>query len=99
VPKVPSNFRLRDVAELRELAATNGAIVRSVAGGFVQVIHRERLTSEAVRANAIVSLDFRPGSFVGKGEFIARALTAQCVEAVGPAVIEAVQLGRHRNLD
>jgi uncharacterized membrane protein len=73
--------------------------VRSVISGFVQVIHFERMASETAQANVVISLLFRPGQFVGQGETIARVLPAQCVKALGPSVIGAVKLGRHRNLE
>ena len=73
--------------------------MRSAISGFVQVIHFERLASEAAQANAVISLLFRPGQFVGQAETIARVLPARCAKALGPSVIGAVQLGRHRNLD
>jgi uncharacterized membrane protein len=57
------------------------------------------MASETAQANVVISLLFRPGQFVGQGETIARVLPAQCVEALGPSVIGAVKLGRHRNLD
>jgi len=98
-PKIPGKFRLHNVTELRELSATDGGIVRSVSGGFVKVIEFDRLASEAARVNAVVSLLFRPGQFVEKGEIIARVLPAQRVEAMAPMIIGAVQLSRHRNLD
>ena len=81
------------------LSARDGAVVHSIIGGFVQKVHFERLASEAAQANAVISLLFRPGQFVGQGETIARVLPAQCVKAMGPSVVGAVQLGRHRNLD
>jgi uncharacterized membrane protein len=98
-PQIPGTLQLRDIAELQELFARDGAVVRSAISGFVQVIHFERLASEAAQANAIISLLFRPGQFVGQAETIARVLPAQCAKALGPSVIGAVQLGRHRNLD
>ena len=73
--------------------------MRSAISGFVQLIHFERLANEAAQANAVISLLFRPGQFVGQAETIARVLPAQCAEALGPSVIGAVQLGGHRNLD
>jgi uncharacterized membrane protein len=99
IPQNHGTLQLRDVAELRKLSARDGAVVRSVISGFVQVIHFERMASETEQANVIISLLFRPGQFVGQGETIARVLPAQCVEALGPSVIGAVKLGRHRNLD
>jgi uncharacterized membrane protein len=99
VPKVPSRFPSRDVAELRELSATDGAIVRSATNGFVKVIDLDRLASEAARADAVVSLLFRPGQFVGAGEIIARVLPAPCVETMAPVVVATMQFGRHRNVD
>jgi uncharacterized membrane protein len=98
-PQTPGTLQLRDVAELQNLSARDGAVVRSVISGFVQEIHFERLTSEAAQANVVINLLFRPGQFVGQGETIARVLPEQCVETLGPSVIGAVQLGRHRNLD
>jgi len=98
-PKIPSIFGLREIAGLQELSAIGGAVVRSAASGFVQVIQYERLACEALRTEAVISLLFRPGQFVEAGEIIARVLPAQCVEAMTPTVIQAVQLGRHRNID
>ena len=99
IPQTPGKLQLRDVAELQKVSAQDGAIVRSVISGFVQVIHFERMASETAQANVVISLLFRPGQFVGQGETIARVLPAQCVKAVGPSVIGAVKLGRHRNLE
>jgi uncharacterized membrane protein len=99
-PENSGRPRLRDIAELQRLSSRDGAIVRSVISGFVQVIHFERLAaSEASQADVVINLLFRPGQFVGQGETIARVLPAQCVKALGPSVIGAVQLGRHRNLE
>jgi uncharacterized membrane protein len=99
IPQNPGPLQLRDVAELQKLSARDGAVVRSVISGFVQVIHFERMASETAQAKVVVSLLFRPGQFVGQGETIARVLPAQCVKALGPSVIGAVKLGRHRNLE
>jgi uncharacterized membrane protein len=99
IPQNPGPLQLRDVAELQKLSARDGAVVRSVISGFVQVIHFERMASETAQANVVISLLFRPGQFVGQGETIARVLPAQCVKALGPSVIGAVKLGRHRNLE
>jgi uncharacterized membrane protein len=99
VPKIPSTFGLREIAELQELSATGGAVVLSAASGFVQIIQYDRLASEALRVKAVISLLLRAGQFVEAGEIIARILPARCVEVMAPAVVEAVQLGRHRNLD
>jgi uncharacterized membrane protein len=99
IPQNPGTLQLRDVEELQKLSARDGAVVRSVISGFVQVIDFERMASETAQANVVISLLFRPGQFVGQGETIARVLPAQCVEALGPSVIGAVKLGRHRNLD
>ena len=98
-PQIPGTLQSRDIAELQMLSARDGAVVHSIIGGFVQKVHFERLASEAAQANAVISLLFRPGQFVGQGETIARVLPAQCVKAMGPSVVGAVQLGRHRNLD
>ena len=99
IPQTPGMLQLRDVAELQKLAARDGAVVRSVISGFVQAIHFERMASETAQDNVVVSLLFRPGQFVGQGETVARVLPAQRVKAVGPSIIGAVKLGRHRNLD
>jgi uncharacterized membrane protein len=99
IPQNPGTLQLRDVAELQKFSARDGAVVRSVISGFVQVIHFERMASETAQANVVISLLFRPGQFVGQGEAVARVLPAQCVKALGPSVIGAVKLGRHRNLD
>ena len=79
--------------------AKDGAVVRSGASGYVQVIHLEHLTSEAARADTAVSLFFRPGQFVREGDVLALVLPAQCFDAMTPIVIVATQLGWHRNLD
>src|SRR4029077_21007224 len=99
IPQTPGMLQLRDVAELQKLAARDGAVVRSVISGFVQAIHFERMASETAQDNVVVSLLFRPGQFVGQGETVARVLPAQRVKAVGPSIIGAVKLGRHRNLN
>jgi uncharacterized membrane protein len=99
-PQNPDTPQLRDFAELQRLSARDGAVVRSAISGFVQVIHFERLAaSETPQADVVVNLLFRPGQFVGQGETIARVLPAQFVKALGPSVIGAVKLGRHRNLE
>ena len=46
VPKIPSTFGLREIAELQELSATDGAVVLSAASGFVQIIQYDRLASK-----------------------------------------------------
>jgi uncharacterized membrane protein len=96
---IPTTFWLREFAELQELSAKNGGAVLSAASGFVQVIQYDQLASEALRVKAVISLLFRAGQFVEAGEVIARVLPARCVDVMAPAVVEAVQLGRHRNLD
>ena len=98
-PKIPTNFGLRDIAELQGVSATGGAVVLSAVSGFVQVIQYEQLASQALRLNAVISLLFRAGQFVEAGEIIARVLPAQCVDVLAPKVVGAVQVGRHRNLD
>jgi uncharacterized membrane protein len=98
-PRISGQFRTNDVAELRQLCATDGAIVRSAFSGFVQTIQHERLISGAARADAVVRLLFRPGHFVREGDTIARVLPAQAGEAMAPVVLGAVQVGRHRNLE
>ncbi len=99
IPQTLGTRQLRDVAELQKISARDGAVVRSVISGFVQVIHFERMASETAPADVVISLLFRPGQFVGQGETVARVLPAPCVKAMGPSIIEAVKLGRHRNLD
>jgi uncharacterized membrane protein len=96
---IPTTFGLREFAELQELSAKNGAAVLSAAGGFVQVIQYDQLASQALRVKAVISLLFRAGQFVEAGEVIARVLPARCVDVMATPVVEAVQLGRHRNLD
>ncbi len=99
LPQNPGALQLQDAVELQKFLARDGAAVRSVISGFVQVIHFERMASETAQANVVISLLFRPGQFVGQGETIARVLPAQCVGVLGPSIIAAVKLGRHRNLD
>jgi uncharacterized membrane protein len=98
-PKVPGRFRSRDAAELLQLCATDGAIVRSAVSGFVQTMRHEWLISEAAQGEAVVRFLMRPGHFVREGDVIARVLPAQAVGGMAPAVIRAVQIGRHRNLE
>jgi uncharacterized membrane protein len=88
-----------DAAGFKSFSARDSAVVRSAISGFVQAIHFERMATETAQSNVIISLLFRPGQFVGQGETIARVMPAQCVKTVGPSIIEAVKLGRHRNLD
>ncbi len=99
LPQNPGALQLRDAVELQKFSARDGAVVRSVISGFVQVIHFEQMASETAQANVVISLLFRPGQFVGQGETIARVVPAQCVGVLGPSIIAAVKLGRHRNLD
>ena len=80
------------------LASGDGAPVLSMKSGYLQKIDHVALVQAAARADAWVSLPFRPGQYVLEGEVLALVWPRQAASALQRTVLEKIMLGRHRVL-
>ncbi len=79
-------------------AMSGSAEMLSLKSGYLQVIDHQALVSAAAQTGALVSLHFRPGQFVLKGETLATISPASALTSLAPLVSRGITLGRHRVL-
>ncbi len=85
-----------DAAIVREAAA--GARVACASSGYLQHVDHVTLVGAARREGARVTLHFRPGQFVLRGEPLAAVNPKDRAAALEPIIERAVKIGRHRTM-
>jgi uncharacterized membrane protein len=77
---------------------SDSAPVLSLKSGYLQEIHHRALVTASAKANAMISIRFRPGQFVLQGESLASVSPATKLASLAPLVSSNVTMGRHRVL-
>jgi uncharacterized membrane protein len=77
---------------------SDSAAMLSPKSGYLQEIHHRTLVSAAAKADALISVRFRPGQFVLQGETLASISPASKLASLAPLVSRSVTMGRHRVL-
>ncbi|HEY6274974.1 MAG TPA: DUF2254 domain-containing protein [Streptosporangiaceae bacterium] len=85
-------------AELLSRMEAGGGVVRASASGYVQFIRLESLVRFAAEAEAVISLNHRPGHFIVQGHPIATVWPPEAAAVVGEAMGEAHITGPYRTL-
>src|SRR6201996_6913365 len=85
-------------AELLSRAESEGSGLRAPVSGCVQFIQHEALVKLATGADAVISLEYRPGHFVVSGHRYAMVWPAKAAPLVGHALGRAHLVGPHRTL-
>jgi len=75
-----------------------GGVVRAAASGYVQYIRLRSLVRFAEEANAVISLNHRPGHFIVQGHPIATVWPPEAAAGVGEALARAHITGPYRTL-
>ncbi len=76
----------------------DNAAIASLRSGYLQEIDHEALVSAAAKADALISVPFRPGQFVLEGETLASISPASTLASLTPLVARSIRLGHHRVL-
>jgi uncharacterized membrane protein len=84
--------------ELLARAESGGAVVLAPASGYVQFIKHQNLVRLAAEAEAVISLDHRPGHFVVRGHRFATVWPPQAAPQVRQALGRAHIVGPYRTL-
>ena len=77
---------------------SDSAPVLSPKSGYLQEIDHRALVSAAAKADALISVRFRPAQFVLQGETLASISPASKLAFLTPLVSRNVTMGRHRVL-
>jgi uncharacterized membrane protein len=86
-----------DASEAHRTISDSAAML-SPASGYLQEIHHQALVGAAAKAGALISVPFRPGQFVLKGETLASISPASKLASLTPLVSRSITMGRHRVL-
>jgi uncharacterized membrane protein len=81
-----------------QIQSTDSAAVLSPSTGYLQEIDHRALVNAAAKANALVSIPFRPGQFVLEGEALAIISPATAQPILTSHIEQKIELGRHRVL-
>ncbi|HJY95537.1 MAG TPA: DUF2254 family protein, partial [Streptosporangiaceae bacterium] len=84
--------------ELVARAEADGAVLLAPVSGYVQFIKHQNLVRLAAEADAVISLDHRPGHFVVRGHRFATVWPAEAAPLVRQALGRAHVVGPHRTL-
>ncbi len=74
------------------------APILSLRSGYLQEIDHPALVSAAAKTGALISIPFRPGQFVLKGETLATISPASAASTLAQLIEQKIELGRHRVL-
>src|SRR5579863_6990363 len=85
-------------AELLSLMETGGGVVRAPASGYLQFIRHGILVKLATEAEAVISLDRRPGHFIVQGHPFAKVWPPEAAARVTDALGRAHITGPYRTL-
>jgi len=95
-PRQPDNGP--SSAELLTRMEAGGGVVRATASGYVQFIRLQSLVRFAEEANAVISLNHRPGHFIVQGHPIATVWPPEAADEVSEALGRAHITGPYRTL-
>jgi uncharacterized membrane protein len=85
-------------AELLARAESGGAVLLAPASGYVQFIKHQNLVRLATEADAVISLEHRPGHFIVRGHRFATVWPPQAAPRVRQALGRAHIVGPYRTL-
>ena len=85
-------------AQLLALMEAGGGAVRAPASGYLQFIRHRILVRLAAEADAVISLDYRPGHFIVQGQPFALVWPPEAVTRVSDALGRAHVTGPYRTL-
>jgi uncharacterized membrane protein len=85
-------------AELLSRAEAGGGVLFAPASGYVQFIKHQNLVRLAAEADAVISLDHRPGHFVVRGHRFATVWPPEAAPLVRQALGRAHAVGPYRTL-
>jgi uncharacterized membrane protein len=85
-------------AELLTRAEADGGVLLAPASGYLQFIKHQNLVRLAAEADAVISLEHRPGHFLVRGHRFATVWPAQAAPVVRRKLGRAHIIGSHRTL-
>ncbi|HYZ52264.1 MAG TPA: DUF2254 domain-containing protein [Streptosporangiaceae bacterium] len=85
-------------AEILSRMELGGGVVKAPASGYVQFIGHQNLIRLAAEADAVISLDCRPGHFIVQGHPFARVWPPEAARVVSEALGHAHVIGPYRTL-
>ena len=88
----------RSVPELLQLIEDRGAVVPSIASGYLQFVGYAQLVDIASRTDSVIRLDHRPGHFIASGQSLATVWPGGAAGQVALALSKAHVIGPHRTL-
>src|SRR5271165_3578974 len=84
--------------ELLRRIEESGAVIRTPASGYLQVIRHDSLLKIATAAGAVIHLPHRPGHFLVRGQALAGVWPAEAAEYVGENLQRGHVTGPYRTL-
>ena len=84
--------------ELLSRTEKGGAVLFAPVSGYVQFIRQQNLVRLAARADAVISLEHRPGHFIVRGHRFATVWPPEAAPLVRQAMSRAHIIGPHRTL-
>jgi uncharacterized membrane protein len=84
--------------ELLARSEANGAVLHAPASGYLQFIKHQNLVRLASRADAVISLEQRPGHFIVRGHRYATVWPPEAAPLMQRALGRAHIIGSHRTL-
>ena len=84
--------------ELLNRTETSGAVLLAPVSGYLQFIKHQNLVRLATRADAVISLEHRPGHFIVRGHRFATVWPPEAAPLVRQALGRAHIIGPHRTL-
>jgi uncharacterized membrane protein len=84
--------------ELLRRMADSGAVIRTPASGYLQVIRHDTLLKIATAAEAVIHLPHRPGHFLVRGQALANVWPAEAAEYVAENLQRGHVTGPYRTL-
>lgn len=88
----------KSVPELLQLTDDRGGVVLASVSGYLQFVGYAQLVDIAVRTDAVIRLDHRPGHFLVEGRPIATVWPRGAAQQVALALSKAHVTGPHRTL-
>jgi uncharacterized membrane protein len=85
-------------AEILSRMEAGGGVVKAPASGYVQFIGHRNLIRLAAEADAVISLDYRPGHFIVQGHPFARVWPPEAAGLVSETLGRAHVIGPYRTL-
>jgi uncharacterized membrane protein len=97
-PPPPRQERGPSAVELLSRAESGGGVLIAPASGYLQFIKHQNLVRLAAQADAVITLEYRPGHFVVRGHRYATVWPPQAAPLVRQALGRAHVVGPHRTL-